>query len=230
MKQDEIVTRKKDFGKREEKGKIMLDRLVECENRLLDEQKQVNELLMEFQTGKAADELTRIKIEGMQREIDLLGRQLAVMRDAVQLTQKNAGWQVQQQRTPLQQEQMPLQGNWLQQQQGKQVQRQQLSPQAGQQQFQTAPQMQQPRQVQQFQTMQQAQAVQWQTTPPQALYRQNVPKKDFEKTFGEAVLPICASILIFISFILFAAIVLPYLNNTVKLILMYAERERCTCR
>lgn len=222
MKQDEIVTRKKDFGKREEKGKIMLDRLVECENRLLDEQKQVNELLMEFQTGKAADELTRIKIEGMQREIDLLGRQLAVMRDAVQLTQKNAGWQMQQQRTPLQQEQMPLQGNWLQQQQGKQVQRQQLSPQAGQQQFQTAPQMQQPRQVQQFQTMQQAQAVQWQTTPPQALYRQNVPKKDFEKTFSEAVLPICASILIFISFILFAAIVLPYLNTAVKMILMYA--------
>lgn len=208
----------------------MLDRLIECENRLLEEQKNVNDLITEFRLGNAGDELTRIKIEGMQREIDLLGRQLAVMRDAVQQTQRNAGWQVQQTQGnvgwQVQQPQMGTppqpQGNPPPQQQYQGHPQPQIGAQQPEQQFQTPPWMQQPRQGQQFQTMQQAQAVQWQTTPPQALYRQNVPKKDFEKTFGEAVLPICASILIFISFILFAAIVLPYLNNTVKMILMYA--------
>lgn len=208
----------------------MLDRLIECENRLLEEQKNVNDLITEFRLGNAGDELTRIKIEGMQREIDLLGRQLAVMRDAVQQTQRNAGWQVQQTQGnvgwQVQQPQMGTppqpQGNPPPQQQYQGHPQPQIGAQQPEQQFQTPPWMQQPRQVQQFQTMQQAQAVQWQTTPPQALYRRNVPKKDFEKTFGEAVLPICASILIFISFILFAAIVLPYLNTAVKMILMYA--------
>lgn len=223
----------------------MLDRLVECENRLLEEQKNANDLLMELEIGNA-DELTRMKIEEIQRKIDLLGRQLAVMRDAVQQVQEK---QVQMSQPTIQQQQMGT----LPQQQYQGHPQPQMGVQQPGQQFQTLPWMQQPRQGQQFQTMQQAQAVQWQTTPPQAqgyplsqqprqippqagqqqywttpqmqpqtLYRKNVPKKDFEKTFGEAVLPICASVLIFISFILFAAIVLPYLNNTVKMILMYA--------
>lgn len=223
----------------------MLDRLVECENRLLEEQKNANDLLMELEIGNA-DELTRMKIEEIQRKIDLLGRQLAVMRDAVQQVQEK---QVQMSQPTIQQQQMGT----LPQQQYQGHPQPQMGVQQPGQQFQTLPWMQQPRQGQQFQTMQQAQAVQWQTTPPQAqgyplsqqprqippqagqqqywttpqmqpqtLYRKNVPKKDFEKTFGEAVLPICASVLIFISFILFAAIVLPYLNTAVKMILMYA--------
>lgn len=221
----------------------MLDRLVECENRLLKEQKNANDLLMELETGKA-DELTRMKIEEIQREIDLLGRQLAVMRDAVQQVQGNPVQMQQPQPTmPPQQTgasqpgqmqqpqpimQQPQMGTPPQQYQGRpqpQIGMPQPTPSQTQgnplpQQHQGYPQpqmgAQQPGQMrlgQQFQTTQQ---------PQQALYRQNAPQKDFEKTFGEAILPICASVLIFISFIFFAAIVLPYLNNTVKMILMYA--------
>ncbi|MBP3486886.1 MAG: hypothetical protein J6K53_00665 [Roseburia sp.] len=238
----------------------MLDRLIECENRLLREQKNVNDLLAEFGSGNGGDELTRIKIEEIQKEIDLLGRQLAVMRDAVQMTQGNAAQmqppqtgQPQQFQTPpqpqptMQQPQMGVAqpGQMPQQQMGTPQpqmgtsqpqmgtpqptlsqpqenplpqQPRQMTPQPQQHQGHPQPQMgaQQPGQMQlgqQFQTSSQM--------PQQALYRQNAPQKDFEKTFGEAILPICASVLIFISFIFFAAIVLPYLNNTVKMVLMY---------
>lgn len=216
----------------------MLDRLIECENRLLREQKNVNDLLAEFGSGNGGDELTRIKIEEMQKEIDLLGRQLAVMRDAVQMTQGNAAQMPppQQFQTPPQtspQPTMPPQENPLPQQP------RQMTPQPQQHQGHPQPQMgaSQPGQMQlglQLHTLSQMpqptipqpqmgtpRQQQYQGQPQQALYQQNAPQKDFEKTFGEAILPICASVLIFISFIFFAAIVLPYLNNTVKMVLMY---------
>lgn len=246
----------------------MLDRLIECENRLLREQKNVNDLLAEFGSGNGGDELTRIKIEEMQKEIDLLGRQLAVMRDAVQMTQGNAAQMPPQQQfqtpphpQPTMQPPQPGQPQQFQtpphpqpqmgaqqpgqMQLGLQFHTSSQMPQAQTvQQFQTPPQMQQPQagqqqppqQGQQFQTPPQMRhpqptipqpqmgtprQQQYQGQPQQALYQQNAPKKDFEKTFGEAILPICASVLIFISFIFFAAIVLPYLNNTVKMVLMY---------
>ncbi len=45
---------------------------------------------------------------------------------------------------------------------------------------------------------------------------------DMEKTIGRSVMGICASVLIFISVIFFAALVLPYLSDTVKQLLMYS--------
>lgn len=46
-------------------------------------------------------------------------------------------------------------------------------------------------------------------------------EKDFERTIGKSVMGIAASILIFISIILFATLLYPYLNDTIKLIGMY---------
>lgn len=50
---------------------------------------------------------------------------------------------------------------------------------------------------------------------------QQMPQKDVEKTIGKTVMGICASVLIFISFIFFAMLVLPYLNDTIKMLMMY---------
>lgn len=46
--------------------------------------------------------------------------------------------------------------------------------------------------------------------------------KDFENLMGKSLMGIFASVLIFISLIFFATLVLPYLNDTLKMILMYA--------
>lgn len=46
-------------------------------------------------------------------------------------------------------------------------------------------------------------------------------KKDFEKLIGKNFMGICASVLIFISFILVAQVIYPYLNDVIKVIGMY---------
>lgn len=48
-----------------------------------------------------------------------------------------------------------------------------------------------------------------------------VGQKDFEKTVGKSLMGIVASALIFISLILFATLLLPYFNDTAKMITMY---------
>ena len=71
----------------------MLEQLVECENRLLEEQRRFNELLLAWRSGDLGDDLTRMKIEQMQREVDALGRQLTALRTviAAQADRERAG-------------------------------------------------------------------------------------------------------------------------------------------
>ena len=52
-------------------------------------------------------------------------------------------------------------------------------------------------------------------------------RSDMEKTIGRSVMGICASGLIFISIIFFAALVLPYLNDTITQVLMYGAGIAC---
>ena len=61
----------------------MLEQLVECENRLLEEQRRFNELLLAWRSGDLGDDLTRMKIDQMQREVDALGRQLTALRTVI---------------------------------------------------------------------------------------------------------------------------------------------------
>ena len=72
----------------------MLEQLVECENRLLEEQRRFNELLLAWQSGDLGDDLTRMKIDQMQREVDALGRQLTALRTviAAQADRERAGY------------------------------------------------------------------------------------------------------------------------------------------
>lgn len=66
--------------RQERKEEFMLEQLVECENRLLEEQRRFNELLLAWRSGDLGDDLTRMKIDQMQREVDALGRQLTALR------------------------------------------------------------------------------------------------------------------------------------------------------
>ena len=67
----------------------------------------------------------------------------------------------------------------------------------------------------------------FQNFQPQFVQPQFVPQKpsrkpqEYEKIFGRSFMGIFASVLIFISLIIFATLVLPYLNDTMKLIGLY---------
>ena len=149
----------------------MLEQLVECENRLLEEQRRFNELLLAWRSGDLGDDLTRMKIDQMQREVDALGRQLTALRTviAAQADRERPG-----------------------------------NPQQA-----------------------------YQQTPPrpvaaQAGYQQASGKQDLEKTIGRAILPVCAAGLIFLSLVFFAMLVLPYLSQGVKMVLMYTVSAAIT--
>lgn len=69
-----------------------------------------------------------------------------------------------------------------------------------------------------------------QQTAPQAAYghpqmpsaaRPDPPHKDYEKLFGKSFMGIFASVLIFISLIIFATLMMPYLTDTMKLFGLY---------
>lgn len=64
------------------------------------------------------------------------------------------------------------------------------------------------------------QAAGTQPTPESSVYT-DVPHKDYEKLFGKSFMGIFASVLIFISLIIFATLMLPYLTDTMKLAGLY---------
>ena len=190
----------------------MLEQLVECENRLLEEQRRFNELLLAWRSGDLGDDLTRMKIDQMQREVDALGRQLTALRTviAAQADRERAGYR--QGAMPKAAYGWPAYGQ----------------PGAAAQPWdQTMPRP--AAQTAEPGTPQQA----YQQTPPrpvaaQAGYQQASGKQDLEKTIGRAILPVCAAGLIFLSLVFFAMLVLPYLSQGVKMVLMYTVSAAIT--
>ena len=188
----------------------MLEQLVECENRLLEEQRRFNELLLAWRSWDLGDDLTRMKIEQMQREVDALGRQLTALRTviAAQADRERAGYR--QGAMPKAAYGWPAYGQAVA---------------AAQPWNQTMPrpaaQTAEPGKPQQA----------YQQTPPrpvaaQAGYQQASGKQDLEKTIGRAILPVCAAGLIFLSLVFFA--MLPYLSQGVKMVLMYTVSAAIT--
>lgn len=62
---------------------IMLDKVIAYENRLLEDRKQLNDLIAEWAAGNT-DAMVGMKIEELQREIDFMARQAAILRSTVQ--------------------------------------------------------------------------------------------------------------------------------------------------
>ena len=229
----------------------MLEQLVECENRLLEEQRRFNELLLAWRSGDLGDDLTRMKIEQMQREVDALGRQLTALRTviAAQADRERAGYR--QGAMPKAAYGWPAYGQavaaaqpWNQTmprpaaqtaEPGKPQQAyQQTPPQPAVQTAETGnPIPPAPGAMSQSarETGNPQQA--YQQTPPrpvaaQAGYQQASGKQDLEKTIGRAILPVCAAGLIFLSLVFFAMLVLPYLSQGVKMVLMYTVSAAIT--
>ena len=211
----------------------MLEQLVECENRLLEEQRRFNELLLAWRSGDLGDDLTRMKIEQMQREVDALGRQLTALRTviAAQADRERAGYR--QGAMPKAAYGWPAYGQavaaaqpWNQTMPRPAAQT--AEPGKPQQAYQQTP----PRPAAQTAEPGKPQQA-YQQTPPrpvaaQAGYQQASGKQDLEKTIGRAILPVCAAGLIFLSLVFFAMLVLPYLSQGVKMVLMYTVSAAIT--
>lgn len=75
----------------------------------------------------------------------------------------------------------------------------------------------------QFQMLKSRQTLQQKTVQdmPAAIDRPAPPRKDYEKLFGKSFMGIFASVLIFISLIIFATLMMPYLTDTMKLFGIY---------
>lgn len=229
----------------------MLEQLVECENRLLEEQRRFNELLLAWRSGDLGDDLTRMKIDQMQREVDALGRQLTALRTviAAQADRERAGyrqgampkaaygWPAYGQPGAAAQpwdQTMPRPAAQTAEPGNPQQAYQQTPPQPAVQTAETgnpippAPGV-MSQSAREPGNPQQA----YQQTPPrpvaaQAGYQQASGKQDLEKTIGRAILPVCAAGLIFLSLVFFAMLVLPYLSQGVKMVLMYTVSAAIT--
>ena len=57
----------------------MINKIIECENRLLQDRKMLNDLLQEYQEGNRS-EIIQMKIDALQREIDYMNQQIGVLR------------------------------------------------------------------------------------------------------------------------------------------------------
>lgn len=169
--------------------------ILNYENQLLASRKQLNDLIYEFDNQKINHYMISYKINYLQNEIDYMNRQLNMLR-----------------------------AEWNEQLQGKDIQRQDVKP------------------VQNVGQRQEAH-IQMQTAirPDAVLPRDNerIPappmppqekrqsdnkgakSMDLENIIGKSWMGIFASVLIFVSFILFATLLAPFITDTIKMAAMY---------
>ena len=148
--------------------------ILNYENRLLADRKQLNDLIYECRNQNVNSSILADKIRYLQTEIDYMNHQLNMLKAEMQ-RQSQAPYMQPQRVTP--QPQAPY------------LQPQSVMPQ------------------------------------PQAPYMQPQNKaakpKDLENMIGKSWMGIFASVLIFISFILFATLLAPFITDTIKMIAMY---------
>lgn len=144
-------------------GMKMLQKIIEYENHLLQDRKELNDLIAAC-TPQNTDGLARIKIQELQQEIEMMERQLTVLKSIVEYQSA--------QPIPQQPTQQPVQP----------------------------------------------------ANPPVFMQYETPEKKtgkNFENTIGKTIMAVCASVLIFFGLVTFAAVALPMLGMTAKLVLMY---------
>ena len=163
----------------------MLNKIIECENRLMQDRKLLNNLLAEYHAGNQS-EMLRLKMEELQHEVNYMNQQIAILRSeyARREHMANPNVAILHQQTAKPNVAIPYQ--------------QRLNPNA-------------------------AMPMPPVNPAPAHFYGAQVPqeKKDVEKTIGKSLMGICASVLIFVSIILFATLVVPYMTDGMKQLLMY---------
>ena len=192
---------------------------LKLEEELLNTRKKLNELIQEYQIGIVPPEgqstqesqhraLYQDKINYLETELLYLNRQLQLLKriqpETVQTELPNP------QTMP-----MPQASQDLQLQPNQQI-AQNIPAQPNQQVLQNIP-VQPNSQIAQNMPTQSNSQVQRQPVPSKSARK----PQEYEKIFGKSLMGIFASILIFISLIIFATLILPYLNDTMKLIGLY---------
>lgn len=187
-----------------------LNRLLEYEKRLIQDRQKLMELLSESEG--ADEELVSYKLECFQKEIAFMNRQVELLKQGAREVQESAVM-------PVMNVQQPINAQVVQAAQERAFSRELAAAQEA---TQATQPMQQEQNARQTQPAQQAQSVQ-QTVTPRMTAPQTPPpaKKDLEQTVGKSLMGIFASVLIFISLILFATLLLPYFNDTAKMITTY---------
>lgn len=169
--------------------------ILNYENQLLASRKQLNDLIYEFDNQKINHYMISYKINYLQNEIDYMNRQLNMLR-----------------------------AEWNEQLQGKDIQRQDVKP------VQDVGQRQEAHI--QMQTAIRPEAVLPQDNerisappmPPQEKRQSDnkgAKSMDLENIIGKSWMGIFASVLIFVSFILFATLLAPFITDTIKMAAMY---------
>lgn len=200
--------------------------LLQLEEELLNARKKLNALIQEYHNGiqplesQASQESERTaqyqdKLNDLETEMQRLNQKLQLLKRIPPETEKPQ-LQAEAPRPQVQQNvqaiQMPQTAQNLQPQPNRQIQ---PTPQVQHnQQITQNPYIQQNRQVQPPQTFQNIQ--------PQPVPQKSARKpQEYEKIFGKSFMGIFASVLIFISLIIFATLVLPYLDDIIKMIGLY---------
>ncbi len=216
--------------------------ILNYENRLLADRKQLNDLIYECSNQNVSSSILDYKIKYLQTEIAYMNTQLNMLKAGMEgqtqdIQLQSAKSQLQARNNQQQSVQPQLQARNNQQQsvqpqpqaRNNQQQSVQPQPQASNIQYQSVqPQPQASNiQYQSVQPQPQAPNVQYQSVMPQpqvmnmqSQNKANKPK-DLENMIGKSWMGIFASVLIFISFILFATLLAPFITDTIKMIAMY---------
>lgn len=169
----------------------MQNRLLELERRIIEDKRQLNDMSRAVYGGTFSAEFVNAKLNNMQSDIEYMEQQMLELRQAVE----NApATELNQEASCGQPSVMPQYAYYNQQ----------------------SYQYQQPYYVQ-------ANATQ-SSTKLMDLKDFGTPKiksKDMETAVGKTIMGIAASVLIFISLVLFAKLIIPHLTDTIKQILMY---------
>jgi len=204
---------------------VKMNRILEYEKQLIQDRQQLLELLSE--TPEENEELVRYKLECFQKEIAFMNRQVELLKEEANTVQATQNVQ----RVGTFAEQM------------KQTSQAEMSPMQTDSETEAVSKAQAVQATQETQATNSAQGNQKQTAAKGAFSGQEsggqretqatilqrmaatqakAPvKKDLEQTVGKSLMGIFASVLIFISLILFATLLLPYFTDTLKMLTTY---------
>ncbi|MCM1050292.1 MAG: DUF2339 domain-containing protein [Clostridiales bacterium] len=166
--------------------------ILNYENKLLEYRKQLNDLIYEYNNQKLDSSVLNYKINYLQTEINYMNNQLDMLKNEI--------------------------SNMAQMQQASQIPLPQFANTMYKPELCAEPEF-------QAVTMQQSNMTQMSQIqqPPQlqATPQAKNKSKDLENVIGKSWMGIFASVLIFISFILFATLLAPFITDTIKMVAMY---------
>ncbi len=188
-----------------------LNRILEYEKRLIQDRQQLMELMSEAPEDN--EELVRYKLECFQKEIAFMNRQVELLKEEARTQQVARNTQA------VENTKVDRQVQNSQEQTEQELEPARIAQGAG---VMQKPKEQTPKESS-GEAMMRSQAAHMTgfEQSMQETQAKRPAKKDLEKTVGKSLMGIFASVLIFISLILFATLLLPYFTDTLKMLTTY---------